>query len=154
MATGGVGGNGVKVAYSVSSPVSWNRIGQLADQELPGLISDKIGSSVHGSRLKRTMPGMLQVTPLKLTLVADLDPVTSASHAALDTYVRSGATIYFRVEVPANRLASSYVAWEFQGYVSSWQPKSPLEGRQEIDAEIEFDDSTLVKYAPGASAIS
>jgi hypothetical protein len=154
MANGGVMGNGVEIAFSAASPVSWTGIGQLADSDVPGLMRDKLASSTHGSPFKRAMPGMKEVPDLNLLVIADLNPATMASHDALRTHLEAGTTLWWRIEVPEDRALGSCVAFELQGWVQKWQPKAPLESRQEIEVTIVFDGTTLTKYADGASAIS
>jgi hypothetical protein len=153
MANGGVGGNGVRVGFSASSPVSWTSIGQLADADIPGLLRDKIPSSVHGSGFKRHMPGMKEVPDLNMLLLADLNPATLAAHSALKTHLEAGTTLWWRFEVPEDRDAGSCIAFEIQGWLQKWQPKAPLEGRQEIETAIVFDGTSLTKYPDGAFAL-
>jgi hypothetical protein len=154
MAANGVLGNGVKVAYSASSPVSWTAVAQLDDVEIPGLIADKIDTSTHASLYKRKMRGMLDVSTMKLMLLSDLDGSTTPSHVALQALQVAGTTVWWRVEVPVNRAKTLFVAFEFQAYVNGWSPKAPKADKQIIDVEVEFDDTSFSRYAAAASAIS
>ena len=154
MAQDGVIGNGVKVGYSATSPNTWLPVPQVLDVEIPGLMADKVPTSVHGSTYKRKMRGMLDVSAAKITVLADLDPATTASHTALQTLQAAGTTVWWRIEVPSNRARTAYVGFEFQGYVDTWHPKAPLEGRQEIELNIEFDGTSFSRSAPGASTIT
>lgn len=154
MAADGVLGNGVKVGYSASSPVSWTAVAQLLDVEIPGLVADEVETSTHASLYKRRMRGMIDVTAMKLMLLADLNPSTTASHAALQALQAAGTTVWWRVEVPADRSKSAYAAFEFQAYVHTWTPKAPIDGRQEIEVEVHFDGTSFTRYNPAASAIS
>lgn len=153
MATGGVGGNGVRVGFSSASPVSWTGVGQLADADIPGLLRDKLASSVHGSAFKRSMPGMKEVPDLNLMLLADLNPATLAAHSALKTHLDAGTTLWWRFEVPEDRAAGSCIAFEIQAWVQKWQPKAPQEGRQEIEVALVFDGDSFTKYPDGAFAL-
>lgn len=156
MATGGYINNGVKIAYSASSPVSWTRVGQVLQAPEMGIERDKIDTTVHSAYIyKRSMPGMAEIPPLEMTLLADLNQATSAAHEALRTYCVAGTTIYWRIEVPVDRTQTSFRAFEFQAYVRTWMVNSTApEDRQEIQTTLEFDDSTWTVYNAGASAIS
>ena len=155
MAQGGMVGNGVKIAYSASSPVSWTSVGQILNAEVPQLVRDKIDRTVHSAfGYKRSLPGMIDVSDLTLTLLADLDATTGATQRALLNYLKAGTTIWWRIEIPVDRSQSEYAALEFQGFVMSWQPSAPIDGRQEVACTIAFDDTAVTLYAEGASAIS
>ena len=155
MAQGGVLGNGVKVAYSASSPVSWTGVGQVLDITFPGLVPDEVETTVHGtSKWKRFMPGLIDVSPMELTLLADLDEGTSASQDALFDYQSAGTTLWWRVEVPVDRSQTEYTAFEFQGWVKNWVPTTPQQDKQTLNVTVRFDGSSFSKFPAGSSAIS
>ena len=155
MAQGGMIGNGVKIAYSVSSPVSWTAVGQILNVEVPQLVADKIDRTVHSTnRYKRSLPGMIDVSDLTLEILQDLATTTGAQQRQLLTYLKAGTTIYWRIEIPVTRDQSSYTAIEFQGYVGSWQPSAPMDDKQTLNCTIVFDDSDITVYGDGASAIA
>lgn len=155
MATGGVNGNGVKVAYSASSPVSWTSVGQLEAVKLPDIVTDELAASVHGSSVyHKSIPGKVKVGPLGLTIMADFNPSTSEAHDALRTYQAARTTIWWRIEVPVDNTQSSFRAIEFQGWVQSWVPDSPQDEKQMIESSVVFNDTAITFYAAGASAIS
>lgn len=160
MATDGVLGNGVKVAFSASSPVTWTSVGQVLDIEIPGLEPDEIETTVHGtSKFKRYMPGMIDVSEMTLSLLADLDESSATESAgpaqdSLFEYNQSQTTIWWRVEVPADRTQTEFVAFEFQGWVKNWKPSVPIEDKQTLEVSVRFDGTSYVKYPAGASAIS
>ena len=147
MAQGGILGNGVRVAYSSSSPVSWQRLDQLLDISFPTFVADDIDSTVHGtSKLKRSMPGMVEVSEMTLTLLSDLDSATTPEQDALWDLNQAGTTVWWRVEVPVERDQSKCVPFEFQGYVKSWEPATPIDDRQTLNVVIRFDGDSLVKF--------
>lgn len=156
MAQGGLIGNGVRVAYSLSSPISLLAIGQVFDITLPGLSRADVENSTHLSVYERTMPGMITVSEMKLMLIADLDPSTSIGTAqkALEDLLIAGTTVYWRVEVPTNRARSLCVAREFQGYVKTHQSAAPLKDKQTLETVVKFDDTTFVRYAASAFTIT
>jgi len=155
MAQGGLIGNGVKIAYAASSPVTWTGIGQIINAEIPQMVRDKIDRTVHGtSAYKRSLPGMIDVSDLSLEILQDLHATSGATQRQLLTYLKAGTTIYWRIEIPETRSQSAYVAMEFQGYVMSWQPSAPQGDKQVLTVTIAFDDSDVTLYASGASAIS
>jgi hypothetical protein len=155
MAVDGVMGNGVKLGYAATSPTTWLPVPQVLDVEIPGLVADKVPTTVHGGVYKRNIRGLLDVTPMKVMLLADLDPATTnVSHTALQTLQAAGTTVWWRVEVPSNRARTLFAAFEFQGYVDTWTPSAPIEGRQEIEVNVVFDGTSFTRYAPAATAIT
>lgn len=156
MALGGYINNGVKIAYSISSPLSWLRIGQVLEAPVLGITREKVDSTVHGtSQFMRSMPGMIEVQDFAMKLLGDLNPSTSAAHDAMRTYTLSGATIWFRIEIPVDRAQTQFRAFEFQAWVQEWMVNSTdPKGRNEIDTTVVFDSDSWTVYAPAASAIS
>ena len=155
MAQSGMLGSGVKVGYSAASPVSWTGIGQVLEVDIPGLEPDEVETTVHGtSNFRRFIRGLIDVTELRLVLLADLDESTAADQNALFAYQAAGTTIWWRVEIPVDRTRSEYTALEFQGWVKNWLPRAPIDDRQELEVTIRFDGTSFTKYEAGASAIS
>lgn len=155
MALNGLLGNGIKVAYSAASPVSWTAVGQILDSTLPGLKPDEVETTVHSTgSFKRFIRGLIDVSEMGLTLLADLDEATSADQDAMFDYQAAGTTLWWRVEVPTARDHSKYTAFEFQAWIKNWIPKAPIAGRQELEVSLRFDGDSFTKYAAGASAIS
>lgn len=155
MALNGMVGNGVKIAFSASSPVAWTAVGQILNAEIPQLVRDKIDRTVHSTYgYKRSLPGMIDVSDLTLEILQDLDTATSGPQATLLTYAKAGTTIWWRIEIPTDRAQSSFAAIEFQGYVMSWQPSAPIADAQKLTAVIAFDGTDISLYPTGASAIS
>ena len=155
MALDGMIGNGIKVAYSNASPVSWVRVTQLDAITTPQFSSDVIDRTVSGTnRFKRSLPGMATVSPLQLVILGDLDSATSPVQAALLALWKTGETIYWRVEIPINRSQTSFRPMEFRGYVKDFQYAAPIDDKQTLTVSIEFDDEDVYLLAPGASAIT
>lgn len=153
---GGILGNGVKVAYSLASPISWVAIGQILDHELPGLTPDKVETTVHGlSNFKRKIRGLIDVAPLKLKLLQDLDPATSPDQKEMYDLQSAGTTIWWRIEIPTERDKSEYMGLEFQGWVDEFLPHAPIADKQVLDVGVQFDGEDLYwDAAAGASQIS
>lgn len=155
MALEGMIGNGVKIAYSASSPVSWTALGQVRNAEVPQLVRDKIDRTVHSAYgYKRSLPGMIDVSDLTLTILQDLNNSTSPAQRQLLTYLKAGTTVWWRIEIPTDRAQGAYAALEFQGFVMSWQPSAPVDGVQELTAVIAFDGTEISLYPSGASTIT
>lgn len=147
MAQGGMIGNGVKIGYSTSSPVSYTSIGQILSLEIPQLTADKIDRTVSSTNdYKRSMPGMIDVSDLTFELLQDLDETSGAAQRALLGFLKNGTTIYWRIEVPADRAQNECVPFEFQGFVSSWQPSAPVDDKQVLSVSVSFDDSDVTIY--------
>ena len=154
MATGGVLGNGSKVGYSASSPLSYTKIGQLKDlTQFISLISGDVDTTVHStSRVMTSMPGMIPAPEIKFDLVANLDQASDATHEALRTYQSAGTTIYFRIEIPVDRLQANFRAWEFQAYVKEWTPEVKIAGEQLIHVTLKYGGGLTV-YNAGAGIL-
>jgi hypothetical protein len=155
MAKGGVIGNGIKIGYSTAlSPPTYTTMASEVEVKVPGLVADKINSSVHGaSSFKRHMPGMIEVGDLEITFLGDLDAATSADQAAMLTHLKSGDTIAWRIEIPVTRSQASVVPVTYNGWVQSWEPGTPREDKQTMVAKIVYDDATFTVGASGASIL-
>lgn len=154
MATGGVLGNGSKVGYSAGSPVSYTRITQVLEIEIPTIVYDEIEKTVHSTGgFKSFMPGLADVTPMKITLLSDLDGATSPTHRQLRNYCIARTTVFFRVEIPVQRGQTTFLAIEFQGYVKEWMPKAPIGDKQTTEVTVRFDDTSFAVYEPGSSLL-
>lgn len=132
MATGGVLGNGTKVAYSAASPANWIRIGQLMDiPKFIQLIANLVDTTVHStSNIMTTMPGMIPAPDIEIMLLADNDETTSVTHEFLRTAQDSGATNYYRIEVPTNRAQTKFRPFEFQAFVKEYSIDTKIADKQ------------------------
>lgn len=161
MALLGVLGNGTKVGFSISSPVSWTRVGQLKNiDEFLALIPEDVDTSVYStSNIRTSMPGMIEPPEFRCTCLADFDPTTMPSHETIrqyqggSGYATQGTVIWWRIEVPVNRAQSSFRAWEFEGYVKDFNPSLPLDDAQTLEFSVRFSGTGIGVYPPGASAI-
>lgn len=157
MATGGVLGNGCKVAYSASSPVSWTGVTQVTDITFPTWVADKVNIDTHSTtnKLHRSMAGMITVGDPGFTVLSDFDPATSADQAALRGYNTTGTSIWFRFEVPVNRAKTLFWGITFQASVLSYEPATPIDDKQTTRFNLSFDgDNIQEDQASGASSIS
>ncbi len=153
MATGGVAGI-VKVGYSANSPVSWTSIPQILDIKFPTWVSDQIDTTIHSTaKFKRSIPGMIAVSDMTLTLEWDPDETTTASHDALFDMNQAGTTYWWRIEVAANREATKWTPFEFQGYVKSWEPSTPINDKDTLQVVVSFDGDSFTKYAATESDV-
>lgn len=154
MALDGMIGNGVKVGYSANSPVSWTEVGQILDAQIPKLMRDKVDRTIHSQSIfKRSLPGMAEVSDLVLKLIQDLDPATSPDQDEVRQLLLSGENVWWRIEIPTDRLQTEYAAIEFQGFVLGWEPSAPIEERQELTVTIAYDGDGFTVYPPAASAM-
>jgi len=154
MALGGLIGNGVKVGYSSSSPLSYRKLEQVLDATPPKLTPDKVDTSRHGtSRFKSSIPGMLDVAPIAIKCLRDASTVTSPNVNAIQALVLSSSSLYLRIEVPAVADLSTFEAWELSGRFSNFSTSAPQMGRQEVDIEFMFDGIDYIYFAPTASVL-
>lgn len=155
MALGGNIGNGTKIAYSLSSPLSFVKVGQLL--EIPTfiqLISNDVDTTVHStSRVMTSMPGMVPVPEISIDVLADLDETTSPAQEALRQFQANGQTVYWRIEVPVDRAQTKFRGFEFQAYVKEWSPDvTKIADAQKLKITLRYGGGLNV-YAAGASVI-
>lgn len=156
MAQGGVSGIGVKVGINLvsGSPTGFTTIQNILDCTLPQLIANKIDKTVYGtSRVKRSVPGLIEVSDLQVVLIQDLDTSTSPEQASLAALNQNGNKIGVRIEVAVNTALSSWVPITWTGYVASWQLGSKKDDIQQLTVAIFFDDSAFTIGSPGASIL-
>lgn len=162
MALQGVLGNGTKLAYSVSSPVSWTRVGQLQNiDEFLALIPEDVDTTVYStSNIRTSMPGMIEPPEGRFTCLADFDPATSPSHETIrqyqsgSGYATQGAVIWWRIEAPVNRAQTLFRAWEFEAYIKDFTPSLPIDDAQKLEFSIRFSGTGIGVYPVGASQIT
>jgi hypothetical protein len=157
MAQGGLLGNGTKVAYSSSSPVSWTAIRQVVDVVFPTYVADDVNIDTHSTtnKLHRTMAGLISVGNASVTVLSDPDPATGTDQAFLNARNLDGTSIWLRIERPVNRARTSFYGIVFSCTVKSSQPATPIADKQTTVYEFQFDgDSIQVDAAAGASSIS
>lgn len=161
MPLGGVIGNGSRVGYSVTSPPSYTRVGQLKDiKKFLALVANDVDTTVMGAtnNIMTVAPGMIPSPTFSFTLMADLDPATSPTHEFLRNYhaasgqSTAGTAIYFGIEVVVNRAQSIFRKWEFFGYVAGFSPSVSVSGLTTIDIDVKFQSGYSV-YPPGAATI-
>jgi hypothetical protein len=157
MAQGGILGNGCKAAYSLASPISWVEVDQLVDLVFPTWVADDVNIDVHSTtnKLHRNMPGMIAVGNPSLTVLTDLDPSTSPDQDTMRTKNSTGASMWWRFEVPVNREKTSFRGVEFEAGIKSFSPATPIADKQTTVYELNFDgDDVYWDAAAGATEIS
>lgn len=157
MAQGGILGNGCKVAYSATSPVTWVGVDNVIDITFPTYVADDINIDTHSvtNNLHKIMPGMISVGAPGFTVLSDMDPSTSPDQAQLRSWNRSGTSVWFRIEVPVNRAKTSFFGIEFEASVKSVEPATPIADKQTTRYNLSFDgDDIYDDVAAGASEIS
>ena len=158
MAQGGFIGYGVRVAFSeAASPYVWKKLEQVLDVAIPTEVADKIDTTIHttGNRLKKNIAGLIGVTDMTVTMLADNDPATSPNQNRLFTLLANGTQVGWRVEIPMSNDPSvdSFQGYEFDGRVLKFEPKAPIGGRQENVATIVFNGNFFDRFDPAASEI-
>lgn len=155
MAQGGVLGVHTRVGFSSTlSPLSYTKINNLLNVTIPGLEFDKIDTSIHGSLMKRNMPGMGDVGETEITILQDLDPATSAEQKSLFDLNAAGTTVAWRVEVPNQRGApTSWTPFTYNGWVKSFRPGAPMGDKQTLVVTVVFDGVTFNMGTAGASVV-
>jgi len=153
MAQGGVLGFGTKVAFSSTSPTTWTQVPQLLELGFPGFEPDEVETTVHGSLpYRRNIRGLIDVGEMTLRVQADL--ASNSVHRQLRQLQLAGTTVWWRIEAPENREKTSWVGFEFQGWVKNWVLETPIDDQQTIEITVRFDGTDFAMYAPGASQIS
>ena len=144
----GLLGNGVKVGYSASSPVSFTTITNLLNVTVPKLVADRVEKTTHGTGgFHRFLSGLLDVNPMSLELLTDHG---AASHLGLSSLNRSKASVWWRIEIPVSRDLSTtqYRAIEFEGSVSEFSFDTPIADVQKTMVTIQFEGTDFSIYAP------
>lgn len=164
MATGGVLGNGTKVGFATTSPVTWTRVGQLMNiDSFMSLVPADVDTTVYGtSNIMTSMPGMIDPPEMQFTCLSDHNPSTSASLETLRQYqsgsghANAGSTLYWRVEVPTDRgqTSSLFRAWEFQAFVKDLANSVPIGDKQTTQFTLRFAGGYWVTTAVVTSTIS
>lgn len=149
-------GNGSKLGYSVTSPVTWLEVTQIADISDIGLIVDELENDRHSAySYHRKAPGMISVKPITVTVIGDKDQAaaTGAVQKAMRDLAIARATYWWRAEVPTTLAQTAYKAWEFQGWVKEVSDTQPMTGGQAFTFQIVFNGTTFCEFAAGSSDI-
>jgi hypothetical protein len=159
VADNGLIGNGTKVGYRISGSPSaaYTTIGQILEIAPMELKRDGVDRTVHSANdFMRELPGMIKVSPMKLTLLANPDELQGQGiiqDALLDLLI-AGTTVEWRYEVPTNRLKTAYKGYVFDGFVMTWTQGAPIKDRQTYNFEIAFDDSSFDPQSAGVSVLA
>lgn len=155
MAQGGYIGHGVRIGYATGSPQTWRELEQVQEVTIPGLTSDKIDTTVHGTpgRLKRNIAGEQEVSDMEFTLMRDADPSTSPYQNQLFAYNNSSTSLYWRVEIPttSNPADNLYEAYEFTGRLGMHVIDAPRPELVVLNGSVIFDGTFFNHFNPGAS---
>lgn len=148
-------GHGLRAGFAVGSPQIWRELEQIMECDIPGLTSDKVPSTTHGSpgRLKRNIPGEQEVSDGVIKMMRDADPVTAPNQNALFAYNNSSTSLYWRIEAvttpdPADDL---YEAWEFTARLGKWKVDSPRPDLVTLEVGLVFDGTFFNHFNPGPS---
>lgn len=145
MATDGTLGNGVRVGFSFgASPFTWVEIPYIMNVDIPGLESEQVDSTVHGTGgFRSNISGLKAVADMTMTLRADLDPATTPEHDQLLQLSLTKEKVEWRVELPISEDLSTtqYRPIEFRGDVGSWKPGTPIDGIKSTEVVVRFSAS-------------
>lgn len=147
MATGGLLGNGVRVGFSSTSPVSFTSLPNVLDVKFPTETADKIDKTVHGSsKYKKNFPGMVEVGDMEVVLLGDLDQATSAELETVFAAAQAQTELWWRVEVPTNRAKTRFRPFEFYGYPSNPSPDTPVQDKQTFKFSVVHSGEGIARY--------
>lgn len=155
-AQGGFIGNGMKVGYSLASPVSYNKFEQLLDAQPGSVDPTKIDVSVHGvGGFLANITGLNAVGDTTIKMLRDHSSTTSPNQNAVFALLLAKTTVYLMVEIPdrADLSTALYVGYEYQVKVNKHMEVTPINGRQELDVSFLFCGTTYTKYPPRASVM-
>lgn len=154
MAQGGLLGNGTKVGYSTTENGPWTEVTQVIDVVFPTWESGKVEITTHqvGNKLRRYMPGLIEVGDPSFTVLSDFDPATAADQAQLIAWNADGTSVWWRFEVPVNRAQTSFRGVEFQAGILNFSPATPIDDKQTTQYTLSFDGESITwDAAVGAS---
>jgi hypothetical protein len=152
--TGGVLANGTKVAYSLTSPVSWVKITQLLTANLD-YDAAEVDVTTHGDSRRKSIPGLPSAPRLTIRALADLDPTSTPWVDDLFDLEESKADAWWRVEYPTKRDGTQFRGREFQGRVLKCNPLSgDPNDRLELEIIVTVTSDMHWDLAAGPSEIS
>lgn len=145
--------DGVKFAYSLSSPLSWVELDNLRDlPSPPASVADKLDITTHGNaRRKAYKSGMMDTPDITARFLLDL---SDAAQLAMITARDAGTELWFRCEIPSNEAKTLFLGWEWQGYVSKADALTPVGGVWEFDLVIQYSDNYQFWSTPAATEIT
>lgn len=151
MPADGILGDGVKMAYSVSSPVSWTELPLLLDlPRPPAPTPDKLENTTHGSSGFHTYGlGLKDVPDIEAVFLFNPE---SAAHLAMITGRDAKTEYWFRIEVPTDTAQTTFIAWEFQGKIMNADIEAPIADFQKLNLSIIYTDG--YSFYPTAAATS
>ena len=156
MAAGGYLGNGIRVAYATGSPHTYKKLEQVLDAKPPAAVASDVDVTVHGTGdFMSNIPGLAKVADMTIKMLRDHSSVTAPNQNSLFALRAAKTQVYWRIEIPdgPDLSVALFEAYEFQGRVKSWQPTTPINGKQEVDVAVVFSGTYLTQYAPAASVI-
>lgn len=147
MATGGVLGNGVRVGFSATSPVSYTSLPNVIDVKFPTETADKIEKTTHGSsKYKKNFPGMVEVGDMEVILLGDLDQATSPEIETVWQYAQAQTELYWRIEIPVNRAKTRFRPFELYGYPTDPSPEAPIQDKQVYKFKVVHSGEGINRY--------
>lgn len=155
-AQGGFIGNGMKMGYSVSSPVSYKKFEQLLEGTPGSVDPTKIDVTVHGSGgFMANITGLNAVADTTMKLLRDHSAATSPNQNALFALLLAKTTVWLLIEIPdgPDLSVALYDSYEYQVKVNKHAEVTPINGRQELDISFLFCGTTYTKYPPRASVL-
>lgn len=145
----------VRVAFSDSSPVTWQKLENLSDMDVPSLTADDVDTGIYGLSYKRRIPGLKDVEDMVMTFLRDPSSVSAPNQNELFDLNASGAQKWWRVEIHASddSTVDLWEAYEFEGRVGSFQPSAGFGDAARLVANVKFNGTSYTRYAPATSAI-
>jgi hypothetical protein len=138
-------GNGTKIAYSNTSPVTWVNIPYIRSiDKWFELIPPKVDTFVSGDAIKTTIPGIPESPEIEFTIRYDANASNTVAHESLRSLQTAGTIVWWRTERPVNTPATLYRPEEFRGYVLSFSPTAPLDNIQEAKVVISYSGSYAI----------
>lgn len=151
----GVLGNGLKIAYSVSSPISWIQVPDImVFDKMFELVSPRIDTTVSGVSIKTTIAGIPDAPELSFTKLSDPNPSTGVAEETIRALQLAGTIVYWRWERPTNTARTLFRGEVFQGYVLSFGPSAPVTDKQTVKVVLSYSGGYVIDSTAGASLIS
>jgi len=155
MPTEGLLGDGVKIAYSETSPMSWVELPQLMDlPKPPSPTPDKLETTTHGTAGFHTYgTGLKDVPDIEAVFLFDPDKAITPSHVAMITHRDAKTILWFRIETPSNVGKTEFIAWDFQARVQAADIETPKDNWQLMNLSLVYAGGYSFYDTPAASAI-
>ena len=145
-------GDGVKIGYCTTSPVSWTELVGLVDLPAPpGPVAEMLENTTHGTSGYKTYGAGLKDVP---DVTATFHFTGTAAQLAMISAQAAGTVLWFRFEVPATAAKTTFRAWEMQAVVIAAPVATPIADWQTLTLTLKYSGNFAFYPDAAATAIT